>query len=90
MMSLLLLIFSFLYILFLFINYILKQHIDLFENKIYQVLMITNLLGIILEITCILLAAFFKNINPNIIVRIFMTYLFVWGTLITLYIYNYW
>ena len=82
----LLLIFSLLYSIFIFVNYSIKKHVELFENKVYVSLIVSNMIGIALEILCQFTAMKTIEFDSNIIVRIFMIYLFVWGGLMTLYI----
>ena len=86
MSVMLLLIASLIYISFILILYCSKKHIDLFENKVYFSLIISNLIGVILEILCILSAKKILLISSNVIVRMFMIYLMTWGGLLTLYI----
>ena len=86
MNAILLLIASFIYITFVFILYCSKKHVNLFENKVYFSLIILNMIGVILEILCILSARQILDISSNFIVRLYMIYLLIWGGLLTMYI----
>ena len=80
----LLLFASLIYILFICILYCSKKRVDLFENKIYFSLIISNIIGVILELICLYYPKY--TLFSNIAVRIFMIYLLIWGGLLTLYI----
>ena len=82
----LLLIASLIYVTFIFILYLSKKRIKLFENEVYFSLIVSNLIGVILEILCILSAKQIILLSSNLIVRMFMIYLILWGGLLTLYI----
>lgn len=53
-MSLIILGFSFLYSIFLNILFFSKRHVKTYETKMFSILMVSNLVGIILEFCCIL------------------------------------
>lgn len=84
MSVMLLLIASLIYILFILILYCSKKRVDLFENKVYFSLIIANAIGVVLEIICLVYPKY--TLFSNIIVRFFMSYLMIWGGLLTLYI----
>ncbi len=53
--SLIITLFSFIYCSFLNISYFRKKHIDNYENKLFGLLLISNFIGLILEISCIII-----------------------------------
>lgn len=75
------------YSLILIIVYFLKPRIKSLETKIYGFLIITNFFGLILDILCVVLAK--SNVSLLVVDacgRMYLVYLLVWITLMTLYI----
>ena len=72
-------------IIFLFFK---KGYIKNEETKIYRYLIVSNLIGLILEILCSY-ASFYYNVSPflsNFIYKTYLVYLLFWTSLITLYV----
>lgn len=72
-------------IIFLFFK---KGYIKNEETKIYRYLIVSNLIGLILEILCSY-ASFYYNVSPffsNLIYKTYLVYLLIWTSLITLYV----
>ena len=85
--SIALLLITFLYSITIFIIYFSKTHLNNYETKIYKSLIISNLLGIILEIFCIFFTIK-KDIYPLlsiIINKSFLAYLVIYVSLFTIY-----
>ena len=75
---------SFLYCIVLNILFFFKKHINTRETKIFSILLISNLVGIILEISCILLI---KGLGVQNILAIFINKLFLLYQLFFTFIY---
>ena len=78
---------SFIYSIFLNILYFSKEHIKTYETKMFRIMMTGNLLGILLEFSCIFLIHFLgiKNILSIIVNKIFLIYLLTFAILFSLY-----
>lgn len=83
------LIISFLYLLLTGIMYYSKQRINNRENNLYNNLIITSFLGIVLELSCILIVPFKENLPllNEIVNRLFLLYILTWIFLFTKYIF---
>lgn len=83
------LICSFLYCLTLNIIFFKKAHISSYENRIFGVMVVANLVGLILELTCIVLLKEFNLINNLTIMinKLFLIYLLTFIFLFTLYVF---
>ena len=84
--SIALLLITFLYSITIFIIYFSKTHLNNYETKIYKSLIISNLIGIILEIFCIFFTIK-KDIYPLlsiIINKSFLAYLVIYVSLFTI------
>lgn len=80
---------SLLFISLVAIVYFLKPHIKTIENKIYRWLVISNILGLILEILCYFAV---DLVTSNYIISIFILkayviYIFVWSMIFNLYVF---
>ena len=62
-----------------------KKRVDLYENKIYFVLLIFNFLCILTEIFCNICANYGYDSISNIIVRLFLILLLFYGASLTIY-----
>ena len=69
-------ILSLIYIFFFLANYYSKRRINLFENKIVSALMITNAIGLVLELGCYAVMLVFKNPDTSSGMLIFKTYIY--------------
>ena len=83
------LICSFLYCFTLNIIFFKKAHISSYENRIFGVMVVANLIGLVLELTCMLLLKEFNLINnlTLIINKLFLIYLLAFVFLFTLYVF---
>ena len=78
---------SFLYSIFLNILYFSKKHIKTYETKMFSIMMVSNLIGIILEFSCIL-SLHYLGINSIIAIsinKLFLLYLLTFAILFSLY-----
>ena len=80
-----LLFFSLLINLFILFIYFSKKRIDLFENKMYISLALCNTVCLLVETLCNLCASNILSIDKNIIVRLFLILLLLWGCILTIY-----
>ena len=81
---------SFIYIVFLNVIFFNKEHIKTYETKIFSRLLVTNLIGIILEFACIF-SIYFLGTNSLIslfINKIFLLYFMTFAFLFNLYVFN--
>ncbi len=69
-------ILSLIYVFFFLTNYYSKKRINLFENKIVSTLMITNAIGLILELGCYAVMLIFKNPDTDTGMLVFKTYIY--------------
>ncbi len=78
------------FISFIIIFYFSKKRINSLENKLYSILLIVNLLGLVIDIV----GYYFLNVySPNsfinlLISHLYLLYYFSWGFIITLYVYS--
>ena len=80
---------SLFYSILLMIAFFSKKRINLKENNIYAKLIITNFIGIILEIFCTIFAGYIENhlLFYTILNKLFLLYLITWNTIFTLYVF---
>ena len=84
-----LLIFSFLYISGLSILYFSKARIKNNENRIYKVLLILNMIGLILQFGCDFVSTYNKSLPffaCDIVLRSFLIYFLLWINFLALYL----
>lgn len=89
MNSLFFLITSLFYSILLVTVYFYKQRLHSVENKIFKYLIVTNLIGLILDISCIFTVSnmdVFPALNA-IVTKAYLVYLHVWISLLTTYIF---
>ncbi len=81
---------SLIYIVFLNIIYFNKEHIKTYETNIFSKLLVTNLIGIILEFTCIFSIYFLgpESLISKFINKIFLIYFLTFAFLFNLYVFN--
>lgn len=81
-------IISLIYILLLIIVYFSKKRLSSLENNIYMVLLITNMIGLILDISSIYTIIHRDSIPiiNMLVTKFYLMYLITWITLMTLYI----
>ncbi len=66
-----------------------KEHYKTVETKLYGYLIITNLIGLIVEILCTV-AAYISKTNPflsTLILKLYLVYIITWALLFTIYVY---
>ena len=79
---------SLLYIVLLNVTFFSKKRLQSLENKLFSYMIVTNLLGIILDIISTYLAIINANYSLLIIFcKSYLVYLLIWITLMTAYIY---
>ena len=78
---------SFIYSIFLNVLYLSKRHIKTYETKMYSIMMIGNLIGILLEFGCILSIHYLgiSNLLTIIVNKMFLVYLLTFAVLFSLY-----
>ena len=78
---------SFIYSIFLNVLYLSKRHIKTYETKMYSIMMIGNLIGILLEFGCIISIHYLgiSNLLAIIVNKIFLVYLLTFAILFSLY-----
>ena len=78
---------SFIYSIFLNVLYLSKKHIKTYETKMYSIMMIGNLIGILLEFGCIFLIHYLGTSNLLTIItnKVFLIYLLTFAILFSLY-----
>ena len=78
---------SFIYSIFLNVLYLSKRHIKTYETKMYSIMMIGNLIGILLEFGCIISIHYLgiSNLLRIIVNKIFLVYLLTFAILFSLY-----
>ena len=75
------------YIIFLSSIYFTKKRINNFDNKLFAILIITNFLGVLLDIASTYLAAhYFDSLFLNPISKLYLIYMISWLFLFTIYI----
>ena len=85
----LLIIFSIIYVLGLSFLYFSKDRICNKENKIYKVMLITNIIGLVLQLLCDCISYYYGNIPKficDIIFKSYLVYFVVWINLMFLYL----
>ena len=80
-------IFSIVYSIVLNIIYYSKSHIDLKETTIFAILLPLNLIGLILELVCILVSNNPIKAIPATITKLYLAYLISFVFFMSLYIY---
>ena len=73
-----------------FIMFFFKKHQETSETKIYSWLIVTNLIGVIIEFACTF-ASMIRDTNPilsNIILKLYLVYIITWATIFAVYIYT--
>ncbi len=84
-----LLMFSLVYILCIICIYFSKERIKNSENKIYKIMLITNLIGIFLQILCDIVSYKYDSIPrifSNSVLSLYLMYFLTWLTLIFIYL----
>ena len=87
----LLIVFSILYISGVSILYFSKSRLKNEENKLYGYLLITNLIGLILQLSCSFVSInydIFPKLISDIIIRLMLVYLIIWVTLMLIYLFT--
>ena len=86
-MGLAILCISFVYSIFLNILFFTKKHIKTYETKMFSIMMVSNLIGIILEFSCIFSIYFLgtNHIIPIIANKLFLLYLQTFAILFAMY-----
>ena len=78
---------SIIYILLLAVMYFSKKRIDNIDNKIFSLLIITNIIGLFFDIiSTLLIANDINNLFAIIIAKVYLLYLVTWLLLFTIYI----
>ena len=81
-------IFSFFYVLFLGILYFSKNRLNNIENKIYKKLLVTNFLGITIQIICELTMVFQIKILSILMTKLLLIYFSFWIMLFFQYVFE--
>ena len=78
---------SFLYSIFLNILYFSKKHIKTYETKMFSIMMVSNLIGIILEFSCIFSLYYLgtESLMSIMINKLFLLYLLTFAILFSIY-----
>jgi len=78
---------SFLYSIFLNILYFSKKHIKTYETKMFSIMMVSNLIGIILEFSCIFSLYYLgtESLISIMINKLFLLYLLTFAILFSIY-----
>ena len=73
----------------LIILLVFKKHIKTMETKLYSTLVITNFIGLIIELLCTVAAYFYYDYTfiANIILKLYLAYLITWAIVFTIYVY---
>ncbi len=81
---------SLLYSVFINILYFNKEHIKTYETKIFSKILVTNLIGIILEFLCISSIYYLGNESLIVLIinKIFLIYFLTFASLFNLYVYD--
>ena len=79
-------ILSFFYAIFLIILYFSKLRLDNLENKIYRKLLITNIIGIGIQLVCEILSILQTKISLIIVTKLLLAYFIVWLIFFYLYV----
>ena len=86
-MGIVILCVSLLYSIFLNILYFSKKHIKTYETKMFSIMMVSNLIGIILEFSCIFSIYYLGTNNLLVIMinKLFLLYLLTFAILFSMY-----
>ena len=80
---------SLVYIILIAIVYFSKQHLDNYDNKLYSIIIVVNILGLIIDIIQSLVIRYnYPNIIINIFIKAFLIYIVIWTFLFCSYIMN--
>lgn len=80
---------SLVYIILIAIVYFSKQHLDNYDNKLYSIIVVANILGLIIDIIQSLVIKYnYPNIIINIFIKAFLIYIVIWTFLFCSYIMN--
>lgn len=77
-------------IVLVFIIFFFKKHQDTSETKLYSWLIVTNLIGVIIEFACTF-ASMIRETNPilsNIILKLYLVYIITWATIFAVYVFT--
>ena len=77
-------------IILVFIMFFFKKHHDTTETKLYSWLIVTNLIGVIIEFLCTF-ASMIHEILPilsNIILKLYLVYIITWATIFAVYVFT--
>lgn len=77
-------------IILVFIMFFFKKHQDTSETKLYSWLIVTNLIGVIIEFACTF-ASMIRDTNPilsNIILKLYLVYIITWATIFAVYVFT--
>ena len=77
-----------LFSLLIMLLFFLKEHINTMETKLYGAIVITNFLGLIIEILCTLASKIYETnkLFADIILKLYLVYLVTWALIFTIYI----
>ena len=89
MNSLFILVTSLMYSILLVCIYFYKKRLKSLENKLYVSLMITNFIGLLLDIASIFTVTYMDQVPilNSIVTKTYLVYLFTWATLFTVYVF---
>ena len=73
----------------LMIVFLSKERIDSYENSIFKMLMVSNLIGLILHIGCFITMTYvgYSSIYNKLVSKMYLIYLLSWSMIFTLYIF---
>ena len=77
-------------IILVFIMFFFKKHQNTSETKLYSWLIVTNLIGVIIEFACTF-ASMIRDTNPilsNIILKLYLVYIITWATIFAIYVFT--
>ena len=77
-------------IIIIILTFNLKKHIKTTETKIYNMLIITNFIGLIIELCCNLACKYYESneILSLFVLKSYLVYLIIWTTIFTSYIFR--
>ena len=77
-----------LFSLLIMLLFFLKEHINTMETKLYGAIVITNFLGLIIEILCTLASKIYETnkLFADLILKLYLVYLVTWALIFTIYI----
>ena len=80
---------SLVFIILIAIVYFSKQHLDNYDNKLYSIIIVVNILGLIIDIIQSFVIRYnYPNIIINIFIKAFLIYIVIWTFLFCSYIMN--